>query len=89
MDEILREHKKKLIVKTKNHMYLSINDVFEQREEEQIEDILKSVNQYPDRKKNSKNGLIKKKTFEETKDFKAFQKKVKTKQKKFHEDLMA
>jgi hypothetical protein len=34
IDEILKEHKKKLIVKTKNHMYLSINDVFEQREVE-------------------------------------------------------
>lgn len=47
MDEILKEQKKKLVVKMKNHIFPSINDVFEQRNDSNIEDVICAVNAPP------------------------------------------
>lgn len=44
MDEVLKDKKKKLIVKMKNHVYPSIPDIFENREEAKVDEVMNAVN---------------------------------------------
>ncbi len=44
MDEVLREKKKKLTVKMKNHIFPSIPDIFETRNDAHVDELMNAIN---------------------------------------------
>lgn len=44
MDEVLKKHKKKLVVKMKNYTFGSVNDIFDKRQADDIADAERKIN---------------------------------------------
>ncbi|CDW83739.1 cation channel family protein [Stylonychia lemnae] len=87
MDEVLKEKKKKLIIKMKNYKFTSVDDVFETRDDKDKDMIHSNVNANQ-KASMMKEPEVKKILRQGEQQHKPFQKKIMNVQKRFFEDLM-